>query len=840
VNSTTLTHPVTLLQAAVPIRVCFLVPHDAPPAMLTAIFKECYERWGGRDSLIVPVRDDVISDAYWNWVRAVDPDVVYSYVTVGDALLRRIDRTWMPSIFKVHVVRDDHTNYVPRYGVDGLKTLSVLPAFANQDRIGPQRRPALLSRYLKWTPDTLVADSFGVNPFGPGTMQVVAVRKHADLYAVGERDPQYHGEAAEREFGSATEVLKMMTERAWEQLTMVQLSGSGYEGLAHFCESAWIGSFSVVVGDTSTDRIAFWNGRIGFADYFRRNIIAVHISEEEARDPELLGALERFIRSASPWESNGVRRVTVRSSSTSDDLLQSVVAALRPYLHPTTERFSNANACAPKDIMQPVFVRQRALERYTDGFVALQPAIPAHLTGPHPPSSFLAGGAWSVEMMVYREGDHNAYGANRQILIPRRWQAVRQITEGAIAKTSVSGGIKLIASEAGKSLTLRFSDDDVTYVTRLFSRPEYLWRDDPRTRLEHASIYPRISEAGRRLLGFLNRLGDIKDAHRVLEDEFWKTVLAQMAVPRASSDPAKRAVLLNRLDKNLKRRRITSIETRDHLEALAEIVAAVAPTLPSLGTSREYAWFVSEFEKTIEALRLRDTSSDESARKRAVAARVNDEVQSRCEEGILIQGYAWSCRRCLHANWATVDAVKKIMSCEVCGWDTSIAADFQWTFRLDEYIAHGIYMGGLRGLVWALGALASFPRYAFQFSPPLDIFDGAEHITDADVACVRDGLFIVGEVKESDRDVNDALGNTLVEVGRKVMPDVILIACMDDAGFGKVKVQVERVRTALDDPLVGVLGCTPSNEYGNPGGIFPRIVAAPYIPPQPLMDDWRI
>jgi hypothetical protein len=112
--------------------------------------------------------------------------------------------------------------------------------------------------------------------------------------------------------------------------------------------------------------------------------------------------------------------------------------------------------------------------------------------------------------------------------------------------------------------------------------------------------------------------------------------------PCGSSDPAKRAVLINRLDKNLKRRRITSIETRDHLEALAEIVAAVAPILPALGSSREYAGFVSEFEKTTEALRLRDASSDESARKKAVVARVKDEVQSRCDEGILIQGYAWS------------------------------------------------------------------------------------------------------------------------------------------------------------------------------------------------------
>ena len=838
-----LKHPVTLTQAAVPIRVCYLVPFDATTAMLTAIFKECYERWGGRDSLIVPVCDNVIGDAYWKWVRALDPDVVYAYAAIDDELLRRIDREWMPSIFKLHLNRSDHLDFTPHHGVEALKTLSVLPTLANQDRIGPQRRLALLSRFINWTPDTLLADSFGINPFGPGTTQVVAVRKDADIYAVGQRGEAYYRETAEREFESSTEVLNVMAERAYDRMTMAQLSGSGYDGLHYFSESAWRGSFSVVVGDTPTDRIAFWNGRVGFDDWHRRHIIAIHLSEEEARNTELLAALKKFIISANPWTSNGAHFVTIRSSSTSDDLLQSIVDAFRPHLNATSERFADANACAPQDITQPVFMRHGSPERFTDGFVRFAPMVPAHLVGPHAPSAFLSGGGWSVEVSVIREAGGSFEAANRELRYPRRWQAVRAIAGGAIAKTSVTGGLKIVVAGENKPQVLRFSDDDAAYIARLFLEAHYLWNDDPRIRLAQAKIRPRISEAGRHLLGFLNRLGNIQSAHHVLEDEFWKSVFNQMAVPRAMSDDATRSALADRIGRVLQRKRITGIETPEELEALAEVFAGLAPTIPMLSASRQFRWFVSEYKKTNGALRLKASSTDVAAWEEAVVAKVREELEYRCDEGVLIQGYSWTCQHCLHANWMTVDSAKKTMPCAVCGWETSISADFEWTFRLDEYIANGIYMGGLRGLVWALGKLAFFPRYSFEFSPPLDVFEGDDHITDADIACVRDGLFIVGEVKESGRNVNDSVGDTLVKIARKLVPDVVIIACMEDAAFNKVRKQVDRVRAELNDPLIDVLGFTLNNEYGIPGGIIPHIVEVPYVSPsspQPSVDDWSI
>jgi hypothetical protein len=71
---------------------CYIVPADAPAALLDAVFADCYERWGGRDTILLPFREGSIDDRYWAWGRAFDPDLVYSYIPYDDALLERIGK----------------------------------------------------------------------------------------------------------------------------------------------------------------------------------------------------------------------------------------------------------------------------------------------------------------------------------------------------------------------------------------------------------------------------------------------------------------------------------------------------------------------------------------------------------------------------------------------------------------------------------------------------------------------------------------------------------------------------------------------------------------------------
>jgi hypothetical protein len=64
-----------------PLRVAFLVEEDEHASLtLDGIFADCYARWGGRFSLIVPCFQGRITPSYWPWLEAYDPDIVYSYV----------------------------------------------------------------------------------------------------------------------------------------------------------------------------------------------------------------------------------------------------------------------------------------------------------------------------------------------------------------------------------------------------------------------------------------------------------------------------------------------------------------------------------------------------------------------------------------------------------------------------------------------------------------------------------------------------------------------------------------------------------------------------------------
>lgn len=67
-----------------PLRIAFLVESGEHAAlMLDGVFADCYSRWGGRFSLVVPCVNCQIVAAYWQWLEAFDPDIVYSYINLA-------------------------------------------------------------------------------------------------------------------------------------------------------------------------------------------------------------------------------------------------------------------------------------------------------------------------------------------------------------------------------------------------------------------------------------------------------------------------------------------------------------------------------------------------------------------------------------------------------------------------------------------------------------------------------------------------------------------------------------------------------------------------------------
>ena len=59
--------------------------------------------WGGRFNPIIPTSGAELKSDWWNLLIAVDPDIIYSFVNLADALVDRINRHVLPSrIFEIN------------------------------------------------------------------------------------------------------------------------------------------------------------------------------------------------------------------------------------------------------------------------------------------------------------------------------------------------------------------------------------------------------------------------------------------------------------------------------------------------------------------------------------------------------------------------------------------------------------------------------------------------------------------------------------------------------------------------------------------------------------------
>lgn len=94
-------------------------------------------------------------------------------------------------------------------------------------------------------------------------------------------------------------------------------------------------------------------------------------------------------------------------------------------------------------------------------------------------------------------------------------------------------------------------------------------------------------------------------------------------------------------------------------------------------------------------------------------------------------------------------------------------------------------------------------RNTFFFAPPLALYRAYPEPrtppdAEIDLCAVIDGQFVLGEVKESGREVNDRLGNTLISLANQIRPDQVVIACLDSSAQTALNVQAQRIGTALN------------------------------------------
>lgn len=817
-----------------PIRVAFLAANsDHAHLVLDAIFADSFGRWGGRYSLICPCESGFPRASYISWLRSYDPDILYSYIDISDENLRRLRELLGPAYFLRH--REDtpadptQRDFRVAQPIGSLGSLSVTLQYARAfPASAPQ--PMWIVDYLggRGDPDRFIDDNFGTHwrsyyrwPIHESMADVtksLTVVSQADLSRpnTGRR---YQGETVE----DAAALLHYMAQHR-NSYGLAQLSADSAPHIE--LREGFEDAFTLVVGDSFVDRLHFWNSRSRVPNFLGRDFTTMIVSPARLDNAGFFTALVQFLKARNGVPRQGPPWVQLVSASQSTEQL----TALR-------DRFRQADKWNGYHVSQPITIdsvvpTDKALKHAqhlvagswferrpewkdfpTTGSATRPPVVvPKHISH-MPDRSVATAGAWALDVDIERQNNLSRYSNVRHHWrFPRRLrfvQAFRQSYQSAgpshedrHTRASHEGYLVLF-TESGEELpTISLPDDETAFRWAL-------QRGDTWPPFQRFDSYPaptgpfawaRPSDKGRYLTGTLRLFGNLQSAASVLLHSYWRAVFEELG---GAIGETRKNQISNALKK--KTRHVTtqpSEWTEDIWDRMTALVASEARQVRIPQQSLSFADLRKRHEPYIEMEKLvlaeHDAENPEEWIERASRS-VTRSVQELCALKVLFQGYEWRCDTCFNTNWNEIGALTPQLTCVVCGTKKPAPVEKPWNFRLNGFVQDAMREHGLLALVWCLNKLEERARTTFFYLGPHDLWknfpddERSKRDNEFDLLCVVDGRVHLCEVKSSARDIEL---ESLVEVARRIRPDVVTLAVMESAS-PRLTARLQALKTAL-------------------------------------------
>lgn len=545
-----------------PIRVAYLLEETGHShLMLDCIFAESIAHWGGRYSLICPCEAGYPRDHYLPWLRAFDPDIIYSFIDLSEEGLHRLREMFGPAYLVRH--RENLTREPTLYDFRvslPIKPLSALSTTLQYARAHPVSapQPIRIVDYLPGQPhDRFIDDNFGAyyGSYGSWPMpsnladvvKPLAVASEQLLNAPN-RGRRYEGET----IPDATALLRFMSANR-NTYGLAQVAADAAPRIE--LRSNYDNAFMLVVGDAFADRIAFWNLRSRAPVFLGRQLCTLIISPSSLEDSAFFEALIEFLKARNEVPHNSGRPL-VRLCSTS--LTNEELASVRQRLSAVDEW--NAYHAIPRltlDAITPsgevleharhlirggYFERAPEWKEFSASGKKTQPpaTIPSHLA--HVQSGSLAtNGSWALDVSIERQENHSRFiNVRHSWFFPRRlrfvqaflasYESMHEGREYRNTRATAHGALSFFASFGEELPTINLPDDETAFryaLQRGDTWPPFRSQDHwgpPQGPFALA----RPSDKGRYLLGTLRIFGGLQDAAAVLLHNFWRGVFEEL------------------------------------------------------------------------------------------------------------------------------------------------------------------------------------------------------------------------------------------------------------------------------------------------------------------------
>jgi len=791
-----LTSPYSIYVSKRPLRVAFLV-EDKPESMaiIDTILAHNRERWGGRYNSIVLTDGQTLTEAWWSFLEATDPDVVKPCITLGDDLLALIHRRISPSLIQQPDRREQEDGYQRLQLLN--EGLSLLPTALNVRMASwAFGESSLVLFETDWRKTDPLIKRFTEWNFGGYSPPIQAVTRALE----GVRSRAYPVTDAASLVGPLTEL------STFQAFTYpIQLCSLPKEALPPVDHDRFEEAFHVVIGDSPSDVAYFWNRPVTTPEWSRTYLNQVWLPLDVARNPQLTTALSSWLQRAA--DPNGSYKGSIRfvSLSLSQAQLQEVVERLTHELRVRREVEALPDIQPPKfseRVPGPPGLDKMDLYRATGTTERLTLQEPEVLIGPY------LGEHWMADLYIEFRPERYPTIGGRDLWwqLPRLNGLASQIFRRASRiLRSRYPSVLMKRGEPRLDITL---PDDLSIFRGLAALPnEPPYRLDARygKALPGRTPYDdaRRSEKRRYLSGVLELFGGLHPATNTLEERYWRRMFDLLSGRASDTDAAALVKVGNALRKRLGANRAQFFENDKSMTWLTSYVLKLARSLPSSSRDLDFSVFEEHAKQETDDFNARRAGGQawEYSRNDLIGA-----VADLTELGVLLIGVQARCRSCGYRAWHHIDDAKQTLRCGGCNAEFPMPPEPRWHYRLNSLARAAHAEHGLLPVVLVLGQLLLEARSAFLFAPCLDVFEDDEKgpVGDLDIAVIRDGEFVIGEVKQS-RDLFDEATFVKMEgIARRLLPDVLLFASMDREPNPLITEQIKRLSAALAPQRIAV------------------------------------
>ncbi len=806
-----------------PIRVAFLVEegeHDA--LVLDGIFADSYYRWGGRFSLIVPCVGGRIAPAYWPWLETYDPDIVYSYVALSREDILEVHERLNPGLYKFHEQRGDAPRldvhgFKPNYDFRPLSSLSTifrLARYGNRDTInGPVR---LIDSWHTERTSRLLADNLGTYHGSNGG----ALFPSDATQAAGLKTVVSAAYFEDRRYGVPQDLDRLPDElSAFQAFAAKQASSLSVLSLLFAPKldfrTRWSGAFNLVVGDSFFDRVLFWNARLLIPAWLDNDVCCFRVEMENLRDPAFLAMLGDLLKRRNHVNggNGGQSQITISSTSlTAADLEEArqLVISTRPWSGVTARAVASVDEIVPeaRDLeharesnrfgsgmfQMPDWTRQS----WTPPVIKPLPIGPDHLADVPPRQSF-AEGFWATDFDIENEAAPPRFSNHNRWLLPRRWRMARafsikyaggrQNVLPPLQRRSRNGHLATFVHGAGpiESIGVPNATDAIYHAltqdgAHAVDVPER-GRVSPPQRVALA----QPSNEARYLTGILGLAGGLQHASAYLLNPFLSAVFAELggtpAMPVDKVEPT-----ANRIAKIARTKRVFDLPQEKDALAVLVVKAAVGLKTPQTFVAYEKLkdrWAAHRAAYWVANPLLHEPGPGVDYDQLEADSLDRCLIEMRGKQ-ILFQGHRWLCSECHHNNWLDLATLATRLTCAICRMETETPINIKWQFRPNEFLIESLRDHSVLSLIWILDVLRQRSRNAFFYVGPTAFrysYEAETSDAEADLLVVADGLSYLCEVKSSWASLRRSDVSKLVEIAKRLRPDVAVLAIMEPGSY---------------------------------------------------------